>query len=167
MKRFFTYLRKKFASTPLPVEPIRSHKPSANNVLVIDDDAAFCRIIQRSLSEEHYKVHISHSVADALEAIEKKHFDAYVMDYKLMDGSGFDVAERIRSKGSEAPIILVSGCDTSSVASRAEKFNVFVFLQKPFSREAMSNAVKKAIGSPAGSHGPNSNPVDVDPLRSN
>ena len=163
--RIFAYLRKKFASAPL--EPIRSPKSSAKNVLVIDDDAAFCRIIQRSLCEEHYKVQISHSVADALEAIEKKHFDAYVMDYKFPDGSGFDVAERIRSKGSEAPIILISGCDTSFVASRAEKFHVFVFLQKPFSREAICNAVKKAIGSHAGGHGPDPNPGDGDPLRSN
>jgi two-component system, NtrC family, response regulator HydG len=148
MKRIFAYLRKKFASAP--VEPIRSPKSSAKNVLVIDDDAGFCRIIQRSLSEEHYEVQISHSLADALAAIEKKPFDAYVMDYKLPDGSGFDIAERIRSKGSEAPIILISGCDTSFVASRAEKFHVFVFLQKPFSREAICNAVKKAIGSPKG-----------------
>ena len=162
MKRFFAYLRKKFASAPLPVEPIRSPESSAKNVLVIDDDAGFCRIIQRSLADEHYKVHISHSVAHALAAVEQKPFDAYVMDYKLPDGSGFDVAERVRSKGSEAPIILISGCDTSFVVSRAEKFHVFVFLQKPFSREAICNAVKKAIGSHVGSHGPDSNPLDRD-----
>ncbi len=165
MKRIFAYLRKKFASTP--VEPIQSPKSSTKNVLVIDDDGAFCRIIQRSLSEEQYKVQISHSVAEALAAIEQKPFDAYVMDYKLPDGSGFDIAERIRSKGSEAPIILISGCDTSFVASRAEKFHVFVFLQKPFSREAICSAVQKAVGSHAGSHGVDSNPVDGDPLRSN
>lgn len=148
MKRIFAYLRKKFASAAIPVDSIRSPKSSAKTVLVIDDDGTFCRIIQRSLSDEHYKVQISHSVADALAAVEQKPFDAYVMDYKLPDGSGFDVAERIRSKGSEAPIILISGCDISFVASRAEKFNVFIFLQKPFSREAICSAVNKAIGSP-------------------
>jgi FixJ family two-component response regulator len=66
----------------------------------------------------------------------------------LPDGSGLDVAERIRSKGSEAPIILMSGYDGSSVASRAEKFRIFDFLQKPFSRDMICNAVKKAIGLP-------------------
>ena len=72
------------------------------------------------------------------------------MDDKLPDGSGLDVAERIRSKGSEAPIILMSGYDASAVASRAEKFRIFDFLQKPFSREMIYNAVKKAIGLPKG-----------------
>jgi DNA-binding NtrC family response regulator len=86
----------------------------------------------------------SQSVADALGAIEQ---DAYVMDYKLPDGTGLDIAERIRSKWGATPIILMSGYDTSTVASRAEKFHAF-FLQKPFSREMICNAVMKAIGLP-------------------
>jgi CheY-like chemotaxis protein len=100
------------------------------------------------LSDQHYQVQTSQSVADAILAIEQKSFDAYVIDYKLPDGSGLDVAERIRSKASAAPIILMSGYDASSVASRAEKFRISDFLQKPFSRETICNAVKKAIGSP-------------------
>jgi DNA-binding NtrC family response regulator len=98
------------------------------------------------LSDQNYQVQTSQSVADAILAIEQKSFDAYVMDYKLPDGSGLDVAERIRSKGSEAPIILMSGYDASSVASSAEKFRISDFLQKPFSREMICNALKKAIG---------------------
>ena len=118
------------------------------NALVVDDDIAVCRILHRMLSEEQYKVETSQSVADALAVIEKKPFDVYVMDYKLPDGSGLDVAERIRSKGSEAPIILMSGYDASAVTLRAEKLCISDFLEKPFSRETICNAVKKAIGSP-------------------
>ena len=120
---------------------------SITNVLVVDDDIAVCRILHRMLSDEQYQVQISQSVADALGAIDQKPFDVYVMDYKLQDGTGLDVAERIRSKGSEAPIILISGYEASSVASGAEKFRIFDFLQKPFSREMICTAMKKAIGS--------------------
>ena len=100
------------------------------------------------LSDEQYTVQTSHSVADALGAIEQKPFDVYVMDYKLPDGSGLDVAERIRSKWGATPIILISGYDPSAVALRAEKLRISDFLEKPFSREIICNAVKKAIGSP-------------------
>ena len=148
MKGIFTHLRQKFGSAAPSVESVLPPKSSGNNVLVVDDDGALCRIVQRMLSDEHYQVQTSQSVADAFQAIEQKPFDAYVMDYKLPDGSGLDVAERIRAKGSEAPIILFSGYDASSVAPRAEKFRIFDFLQKPFSREMICNAVKKAIGSP-------------------
>jgi DNA-binding NtrC family response regulator len=147
VKGILTRLRWKFASTAQTVESVPSLKSSGTNVLVIDDDAV-CRIVQRMLSDQHYQVQTSQSVVDAILAIEQKSFDAYVIDYKLPDGSGLDVAERIRSKGSEAPIILMSGYDASSVASRAEKFRISDFLQKPFSRETICNAVKKVIGSP-------------------
>jgi DNA-binding NtrC family response regulator len=118
------------------------------NALVVDDDFAVCRILHRMLSEEQYTVQTSQSVADALVAVEQKSFDVYVVDYKLPDGSGLDVAERIRSKWGATPIILISGYDPSAVALRAEKLCVSDFLEKPFSREIICNAVKKAIGSP-------------------
>jgi DNA-binding NtrC family response regulator len=146
MKGILTRLREKFASPA--AQMVLKPKSSGNNVLVVDDDNAICRIVERMLSGEQYQVQTSQSVADALRVIEQEPFDAYVMDYKLPDGSGLDVAERIRSKGSEAPIILISGYDPTSVASRAEKLNIFDFLQKPFSREMICNALEKAIGSP-------------------
>src|ERR1700688_617585 len=120
------------------------------DVLVIDDDVAVCQIVQRMLSNEQCKVQTSQSVTDALSAIEQKAFDAYVIDFKLPDGSGLDVAERIRSKWGATPIILISGYDPAAVALRAEKLNIFDFLEKPFSREMICNAMKKAIGSPKG-----------------
>ena len=118
------------------------------NVLVVDDDIAVCRILHRMLSDEQYTVQTCQSVSDALGAIEQKPFDVYVMDYNLPDGSGLDVADRIRSKGSQAPIILISGYRSSVGTSRAEKLCITDFLAKPFSREIICDAMKKAIGSP-------------------
>jgi DNA-binding NtrC family response regulator len=123
------------------------------NVLVVDDEIEVCKILHRMLSIDQYQVQTSHSVADALRCIEEKLFDVYVVDYKLPDGCGLDVAERIRSKGSEAPIILLSGQDPSAVGLSAKRLGLFKILQKPFSREMIVSAVKKAIGPPGGSIG--------------
>jgi two-component system response regulator HydG len=114
------------------------------NVLVVDDDIAFCRILDHMIANEQYKVQTRHSVADALEAMNRTPFDIYVMDYKLPDGGGIDVAQRIRSQGSAAPIILISGYDPNVLASRTQQLHISDFLQKPFSREAICQAVKKA-----------------------
>ena len=128
------------------------------DVLVIDDDVAVCQIVQRMLSNEQCKVQTSQSVTEALRAIEQKAFDAYVIDFKLPDGSGLDVAERIRSKWGATPIILISGYDPAAVALRAQNLNISNFLEKPFSREVICEAVNKAIGSPKAA--PKLSPVD-------
>jgi len=86
-------------------------------------------------------------VEEAVAAIEGKRFDAYVLDHRLPDGSGLDVAERLRAKGSAAPIILISGYDFEGMASRAKALRVFDIIQKPFSRDALCNALKKSIES--------------------
>ena len=121
---------------------------SIADVLVVDDDVAVCRIVHRMLSDGQYEVQAAHSVAEALGAIEQKAFDVYVLDYKLPDGSGLDVAERIRTKRGAAPIILISGYDPGAVALRAEKLGICEFLEKPFSREIICAAVKKAFNLP-------------------
>jgi DNA-binding NtrC family response regulator len=99
------------------------------------------------LSDEQYKVQTSQSIADALRAIKQNHFDAYVIDLKLQDGSGLDVAKRIRSKRDATAIILISGYDLHGVAFKAEKLRISEFLQKPFSRNTICETLKKAIGS--------------------
>ena len=100
------------------------------------------------LSDEQYNVQTKQSVADAFGAIEQKAFDAYLIDFKLPDGSGLDVAERIQSKWGASPIILMSGYDSSAVALRAQKLGISEFLEKLFSRKIICAAVKKAIDSP-------------------
>ena len=117
------------------------------HVLVVDDDIAVCRIVHRMLSGEKYEVRASSSVTNALNVIEQESFDAYVLDNKLPDGSGLVVAARIRAKWGSVPIILMSGYDPSAVALRADQLRITDFLQKPFSRETLCNAVKKAIES--------------------
>jgi two-component system, NtrC family, response regulator HydG len=121
---------------------------SFTNVLVVDDDIAVCRIVHRMLSDDRCKVQISQSVASAHDAIEQTPFDVYVLDYKLPDGSGLDVAEWIRLKRGAAPIIFMSGYDPSAVALRAEELCIADFLKKPFSHDTLCDAVKKVFSSP-------------------
>jgi DNA-binding NtrC family response regulator len=120
---------------------------STPTVFVLDDDLAVCRVVNRMLSLEEYEVRTSQSVEEAVTAIEQNRFDAYVLDHRLPDGSGLDVAERLRAKGSGAPIILISGYDFEGIAARAKALNVFDIIQKPFSRHALCNALKKSIES--------------------
>jgi two-component system response regulator HydG len=124
---------------------------SSPSVFVLDDDVGICRILNRMLSLEEYEVRTSQSVEEAVTAIEEKPFDAYLLDYRLQDGTGLDVAERLRSKGSSAPIILMSGYDLDEVASRAETLRVFDMIQKPFSRDDLFIALKNSIRSAADS----------------
>jgi DNA-binding NtrC family response regulator len=136
-----------------------------SQLLVVDDDDTVCRIVRRMLSGEEYEVRAANSVAAALKIIEQESFDVYVLDYKLPDGSGLDVAGRIREKRGAVPILLMSGYDPSAVALRADQLGITDFLQKPFSRETLSETVKKAIDSSSSPVATESDSEKKKPLR--
>ena len=102
---------------------------SIPKILVVDDDNDVCRIVRSMLSHEQYQVQTGQSVVDAFRAIEQKPFDAYVLEYKLPDGSGLDVAERIRSKGSEAPRVI-----TQVPSRRKRRRFVYLIFSRNLSR---------------------------------
>ena len=135
---------------------------STSSVFVLDDDVSVCRVVNRMLSLEDYEVRTSQSVEEAVSALKEESFDAYVLDYRLGDGTGLDVAEQLRSKGSRAPIILVSGYDLSGIASRAETLKVSDIIQKPFSRDELCDALKKSLALTSAT-----NPIQVNGSKSN
>jgi hypothetical protein len=112
-------------SIQAPNIPVSLCRPSSSAVfiklhlLLAAKEVCVLRAYQKNLpswSKGVLESQTSQSVADALGAIEQ---DAYVMDYKLPDGTGLDIAERIRSKWGATPIIppsrggpqLVSDCE--------------------------------------------------------
>ena len=138
------------------------------SVLIVDDDPAVCRILTRILSDANYQVYTTQSVQDANDMIEERPFDAYVFDYRLMDGTGLDVAEHLRSTGNEAPVILISGCESDDLVTMAEPLGISQIVEKPFSQQTICTAIKKSIETvppPRNSSAtPVSNPIDCPPI---
>src|SRR5260370_16674478 len=109
---------------------------SSPRVLVLDDDVAICRIVSQMLAVGTYEVRTTQTIDDALAAIKEKAFDAYILDYRLREGSGLDVAERLRAMGSTAPILMLSGYDLGQAKARAQALSLYEIVQKPFSAHA-------------------------------
>src|SRR3981081_3287547 len=93
-------------SSPYPVSPgtTRAHRiHPLPSVLIVDDAAAVCKILARILGDENYKVTTSQSVQEAGSLIPNGRFDAYILDYRLVEGNGLGIVEKIRSRGQKEP----------------------------------------------------------------
>jgi CheY-like chemotaxis protein len=87
------------------------------SILVVDDDPSVCRIIQRMVSPANYEVQFSETIAGAIRVIGQRAFDLYLLDYKLPDGSGLDIAEAIRAKGLQTVRKALGLSDSSNSAN--------------------------------------------------
>ena len=77
-------------------------------ILVVDDDLAVCRSIDRALRLEGYEVDTVASGGEALEAVASNSPDALVLDLQLPDLDGLAVCRRIREAGDDIPILMLT-----------------------------------------------------------
>ncbi len=116
-----------------------------HRILVLDDDIGVCTVLTRILQDQQYDVYTSQSVISAAETLTERSFDAYLLDYRLADGTGLQVAEKVRQQGSNAPIILISGYGATDIAAKGDALDIFEVLQKPFTRETICNSLERAL----------------------
>ena len=106
-------------------------------LLIVEDEPTTRAFLERSLKEELFHVEAvgdgaageSHALAGG--------FDAIVLDVMLPDHDGFTVCRRLRTRGVDTPILLLTG--RHSVADRIRGLDVGAddYLGKPFAFEEL------------------------------
>jgi CheY-like chemotaxis protein len=132
-------------ATPVP----RSKPRTANRgrVLVIDDELAIGRAIRRILDAEH-DVTIESDARAALDRLEHETYDVVFCDLMMPNMSGMDFFDEVSARTPELAerIVFLTG---GAFSPRSEDFlrqSTNVCLTKPFSREAVSSAVRRMMG---------------------
>jgi two-component system response regulator MprA len=106
-------------------------------ILVVDDDLAVCRSIDRALRLEGYDVDTVASGGEALEAVASNSPDALVLDLQLPDLDGLAVCRRIREAGDDIPILMLTA--RHGIDDRVQGLDAGAddYLVKPFALEEL------------------------------
>ena len=106
-------------------------------ILVVDDDLAVCRSIDRALRLEGYEVLTVSSGGEALEAVAQRSPDALVLDLQLPDIDGLQVCRRIRDAGDDTPILMLTA--RLAIDDRVQGLDAGAddYLVKPFALEEL------------------------------
>jgi len=101
-------------------------------VLIIDDDPAMREALERGLREEMFLVDGVRDGAAAEERLQHTVYDVIVLDVVLPGHDGFTVCRRLRSRGTDTPILLLTG--RGAPADRVHGLNAGGddYLGKPF-----------------------------------
>jgi DNA-binding response OmpR family regulator len=84
-------------------------QPSKCRILCVDDHEDTSFMLTHLLGHSDYKVLTARSIEDALNLIKSEHFDLYVLDKRLPDGSGLDLCRKLNVVTPDTPIIFYSG----------------------------------------------------------
>jgi two-component system NtrC family response regulator len=114
-------------------------------VLVVDDDASLRRIIEYNLAEEGHAVATAGSGSEALEILDKSRFDLVVTDIKMPGIDGMDLLRKVKSEAPDTEVIVITAFGTIEMAVEAMKAGAFEYITKPFNRDELKFAVRKAL----------------------
>ncbi len=116
-------------------------------ILVIDDEGLITQTVGNLLKREGYGVSVSSSGQEALEVIQRNHFDLIVSDLRMPGMDGLETAQKMKQAlkadgKAEIPFIFITGYAEGDLHIRAEKFGKVIF--KPFDMREFLQAVREA-----------------------
>lgn len=100
-------------------------------VLVVDDEAAICELIGRSLARHGYCVKAALSGEAALAMIVEEPPDVVVLDMHLLDMTGVDVLRRLNAIRCPASVLVLTGSQDEPLLKTALNLGAFDVLSKP------------------------------------
>jgi len=120
--------------------------PDSPRVLVVDDDSALLAALEFALKAEGYSVQ-SCSGAEAALRASPDQLACLVIDYKLPDIDGMDLAQRLRDAGVTAPMILMTTNPDARCRARAARDGA-VIVEKPLLGDRLLRQIRALTGSP-------------------
>ena len=116
----------------------------AHVIAIVDDDSAIRRALHRLLEANGYTVESFASARDFLDASTRSRPACLVLDVHL-NGSGFELQERLAAGGMKIPIIFITAHDDDSTRRRVEQSGAAAHLWKPVDKQALLHAIHRAI----------------------
>lgn len=107
-----------------------------SKILYAEDDETIAFLIQDSL-ESYYEINCYPDGKSALDAFNSQSFDICLLDIMMPELNGFEVAQEIRNKNSEIPIIFISAKALKEDRIKGLKIGADDYLVKPFSIEEL------------------------------
>src|SRR5438128_10207964 len=113
--------------------------------LVVDDDQDSCDLIERILKREGYRVATLTDPRKVEDELRKADIHLAIVDLKMPDLSGLDVAQIIKRHDSDCSVILMTGYATLDSAVSALRYGVVDYLKKPVREDELVGAVRRAL----------------------
>jgi DNA-binding NtrC family response regulator len=119
-------------------------KKLAANVLLIDDEEQFLKVLGERLETRGLQVNTVTSGEDALTLIDDKNYDAIVLDLAMPGIDGIETLKLLKEKNPDLEIIMLTGHATVQKGVEAMKLGADDFLEKPVELSVLLERISEA-----------------------
>ncbi|MDD2674660.1 sigma-54-dependent transcriptional regulator [Flavobacterium petrolei] len=116
-------------------------------ILLIEDDVAFCKLLEKFLIKKSFEVTTAFSAAEAKSKVKNSEFDLIITDLRLPDYDGILLMTEIKAIHPAVPVLLMTGYSDVSTAVKAIKNGAADYISKPFNPEEVLLVINNALHS--------------------
>ena len=113
-------------------------------VLVVDDDLAIRKLLERIAKRAGFEVETAKDGAEALEMIEAGDYDIALVDLMMPRLSGYELVQRISTR-ERRPVVIVATALTSGDLATVDDTMVRRVIRKPFDVQAVVTSLVEAM----------------------
>lgn len=117
-------------------------------ILLIEDDIAFCKLLEKFLMKKAFDVTIAFSAAEARMAVKNESFDLILTDLRLPDSDGIGLMSEFKDSYPQIPVILMTGYSDVNTAVKAIKNGAADYISKPFNPDEVLLVITNALQAP-------------------
>lgn len=114
-------------------------------LLVVDDDDELRDDLTRYFTRRGYNVSDCGNGEEALLFADQRAFDVIVLDVMMPGLNGIEVLRRLKERGSEAEVVMLTGQGSIETAVEAMKLGAREFLSKPISLKDLDLVIRKSV----------------------
>ena len=113
-------------------------------ILIIDDELSGRRLLESFLRSQQFAVSTAGTLAEADRLMKQEFFDLLLVDLELPDGNGTSLIEQAGRMDFPPVCIVLSGNGSGEAVIHSLRAGAFDYLIKPYSREDLISAMKRA-----------------------
>lgn len=117
----------------------------SKKILVVDDDVAFCSLLQSFLKKKGFDVTNSYTGKEAFDIIEKNSFNVVITDIRLPDSDGMEILKKVKEKDFGTQVILMTGYTDIKTAVNAMKLGAYDYVGKPINPDELLHTVNHSL----------------------
>jgi len=119
------------------------------NVLLIEDDRGYARLIRQMIEDRMGKyVNSEHviSLAEGLDHLDNNDVDVVLLDLILPDSEGLDTFLRVNQAAPDTSIVILTSIEDEQVALDALKAGANNYIIKPFEPQTIVTKIEEVLG---------------------
>ena len=118
-----------------------------SKILIIEDEEAIRRVLNKILSEENssYEIFQANDGASGFEMIKKEDFDLILCDIKMPKMDGIEVLQLVKKIKPDIPIVMISGHGDLETAVSTMRYGAYDYISKPPDLNRLLNTVRNAL----------------------